>query len=233
MLLVMDVKWTKRLFFLGAIAMIFLAVIGRMYFVEVRLVLSGSMRNTLLTGDKILTFKNFSKIDRYDIFTFFVDSEVYVKRVIGLPGDTIRIKNNSVYINGQILTEKYINIDAHDNSDTSQLIQFSVPVFMTFEQNWNMSNFGPFVIPYDGLVIEPNERNNKLYRHIIEPLGLTLEDEYTFKENYYFMLGDNRLASTDSRVFGCISEHMMIGKASYVLFNKLEFPIFLRYLMKI
>ena len=79
----------------------------------------------------------------------------YIKRVIGLPGETLEIKDSTVYINGQPLEEDYLPADLR---------------FM---------DFGPITIPDDS----------------------------------YFMLGDNRNNSQDSRIWGTLSKDHIIGKA--------------------
>lgn len=75
-----------------------------------------SMENTLCVGDILLGSCNTDNINRYDIIVFYppkeakpeYKSEKYVKRVIGLPGDTVSIKDNKVYINGKLIEEDYI-----------------------------------------------------------------------------------------------------------------------------
>lgn len=75
---------------------------------------SGSMERTIMTGDKVLTYRQaylFSDPKRGDIIVFpFPDDEkvYFIKRIIGLPGETIEGKNGYVYINGKKLVEKYV-----------------------------------------------------------------------------------------------------------------------------
>ncbi len=78
---------------------------------------SGSMENTIMTDDKIIGFRLsylFSDPDRGDIVIFRNpdnESENYVKRVIGLPGETVRIDNGCIYIDGVLLEEDYLKED--------------------------------------------------------------------------------------------------------------------------
>lgn len=78
---------------------------------------SGSMENTIMTGDKIIGFRlayAFSEPDRGDIIIFRNpdnESENYVKRVIGLPGETVIIEEGRIYIDGELLEEDYLKED--------------------------------------------------------------------------------------------------------------------------
>ena len=136
------------------------------HFVGQRTYVSGSsMENTLSDGDNLIVDKityRFSDPQRYDIIVFpfhYADHVYYIKRIIGLPGETVQIVDGDIYIDGEMLRESY----------------------------------GREVIKDSGLATEPIE------------LG---EDEY-------FVLGDNRNDSTDSRdpSVGKIHRDEIIGRA--------------------
>jgi len=96
--------------------------------------------------------------------------------------------------------------------------------------NWNEDNFGPIVIPKKGEKIKLNTINLPIYKKLIRDyeknsLNLTngsifinniKTDEYIFKQNYYWMMGDNRYKSEDSRSWGFVPEDHIVGKPVFI-----------------
>lgn len=123
---------------------------------------TGSMENTIMVGDSVITYRLsylFGDPKRGDIIVFPAPDEEeidFIKRIIGLPGETVEGKDGLVYINGEPLEEKYI------------------------KEPW-LDNFGPYQVPKDS----------------------------------YFMMGDNRNDSADSRYWTnkFVKEDKIRGKA--------------------
>ncbi len=104
-------------------------------------------------------------------------------------------------------------------------------IFPSNEQyTWNLDNFGPIWVPKKGVTIQLSTKNLPLYNRIIEVYeenDLKVKDgqiyingnavkEYTFKMDYFWMMGDNRYNSADSRYWGFVPEDHVVGKASFV-----------------
>ena len=158
---------------------IFVVVVALVWLMDTFLIVnaripSESMENTIMTGDRIigsrLTYKT-GIPQRYDIIIFrYPDDEsiLYIKRIIGLPGETVSIINGKVYINHS-----------------------SEPLDDSFTPATPLGDFGPYTVP----------------------------------GNSYFVLGDNRNDSFDSRYWKntFVKESQILGKAKfcYFPFNRL------------
>ena len=99
---------------------------------------------------------------------------------------------------------------------------------------WSLDDFGPVTIPKKGVEIELNSRNMDMYRRVISVYdGHVLEEKngevyidgelatnYTFEQDYYWMMGDNRHRSADSRMWGFVPHDHIVGRASFTWFSR-------------
>lgn len=157
-----------------------LAVLIQAFIVKPYMIPSTSMAETLVPGQRVLVDRvvyHYRDVHRGDIVVFHKPvgaEEVLIKRVVGLPGDTLSLEDGRVYVNGQPLREPYVRVV--------------------------------------GGMSEPTTPGQGLGGPAI---GWSLADPYTVPAGHYFVMGDNRTDSGDSRYFGTVPQENVIGRAVF------------------
>ena len=158
---------------------------------------------------------------------FNLQSDFFIKRCTALPGDTLLIENGLIKVNGlvQPVTDRSKLIrtdrDSRVNPDDS-LFQ------------WTRNNYGPLVIPRKGMTVPMDKYHCFLYEKTIryfekQPVDRKndqyyIKDSaviyYTFRHNYFFMMGDNKVGSSYCLDWGFfIPEENITGKAGIILYS--------------
>lgn len=146
------------------IIIVVVVVLIRTFIITPVRVEGSSMKETLSNGDVLLLYK-LGKYNRYDVVVLneLADDEIIIKRIIGMPNETVEIKDNKIYVNDEAIEDKYAYGETSD---------------------------------FDKIKLGADE---------------------------YFLLGDNRLISKDSRYFGAINKKDIMGKTIFRIypFNKI------------
>lgn len=162
----------------------------------------------------------------------------YMKRCVGLPGDTLEIRDFQYFIDGKpsagggdLRTPRQIY--GH-NAESSDSLQGFRAMRCDSLRHWTIRDFGPLYIPEKGETIMLSAGNYLPYKKPIEwetkkklrakngvvTLGGHPVSEYTFRENYYFMAGDNSADSQDSRYWGVVPEPFVVGRAFLIWWSE-------------
>ena len=199
---------------------LFIAILIRSLFFQPFYIPSSSMEPTLLVGDRIFVSKYtygyskhsfpfspplfnsrifFSKPNYGDLVVFKTPSDNrtdYIKRLIGLPGDKIQIINGDLFINSKKIKKNQTQIHTEVKCATEK-----IPIVSYNE-----------ILP-----------NNKKHQVVYFQIGsMVNSDIYTVPNKHYFLLGDNRDCSRDSRFLssvGYVHENNLVGKARVIFFS--------------
>ncbi|WP_448587192.1 signal peptidase I [Thermocrinis sp.] len=184
-------KWITELIVVVMVVLLIRAFVAQAYNIP-----SGSMKPTLLVGDFILVNKlvyRFSEPQRGDIvvFKYPIDPRIdFIKRIIGLPGDVVEVRDNQVFINGKPVGLVKLE-EVEEDGFTKILSQETLPEGVSYrvqfykEAFFSKKDFGPVVVPPE----------------------------------HYFVMGDNRDNSEDSRYWGFMPRENLVGKAFVIYFS--------------
>ncbi|HYE96541.1 MAG TPA: signal peptidase I [Rubricoccaceae bacterium] len=234
----------------------------------------------------------FSAVRRGDVVVFNyppeegpVDRrETYIKRVIGLPGDTVEVRTKVVSVNGERVPDPPlrrqlwrveiengaampppetlaawgvgprfdrvggpVRLTEGTDAEIGRLrrwpgVRAVIPLVRTPDEGrapfppgrpWTLDDFGPLVVPGRGVTVRLDDMTWLTYRDVLTRFegvraertvgGFVLDgtpaDRYTFAQDYYFVMGDNRDDSADSRSWGFVPESHLVGKAVLVYFS--------------
>jgi signal peptidase I len=229
-------KSTMREYFESFVVTLIMAIFGMTFILQAVTVPTGSMQNTILVGDYLLVNKFMftpgggslpflpqREIERGDIIVFkypgnklhpendssrkIVPYQInYVKRVIGLPGEKIEFRDNQVFINDQLLPEHRMLGDADDNLSALQVSEF--------EERRPGENYSVY---YSQNTMDAVKAGQHLSRRGYEfgVAGKTM----IVPPNSFFVMGDSRDNSEDSRYWGFVPRELIIGRAMLVYWS--------------
>lgn len=206
---------------------------------------TGSMERTILPGDFLVVSKltygprlpiigyrlpGFREVKQNDIVVFIQPrtDENYVKRCVAIAGQTLEIKKRVMYVDGveSPLPEhgQFIGSLMPPNYPDPSIFPKYAP--------YNKDNYGPIRIPKKGDTLTLNAQNYEYYRYLLEYEGhqarllngqVMLNGQptttYIVKQNYYFMIGDNRDNSLDSRFWGYVPESNIVGSPLFIYWS--------------
>lgn len=195
------VEYSKSFF-----PVLLLVFVLRSFLIEPFQIPSESMVPTLEVGDFILVNKfsygirlplantkviPISDPKRGDVMVFFPphDNRYFIKRVIGLPGDTVRLSNSVLYVNGEKYEQTGSYVDERSDRDCARIL-------------------GKYQVANEMLGDVPH-----LVRNCVSELRVKEDRVWEVPAGHYFMMGDNRDNSSDSRVWGPVPDERIVGKA--------------------
>jgi len=184
-------RWITEL-----IVIVMVVLIIRVFVAQAYNIPSGSMKPTLLVGDFILVNKlvyRFSEPQRGDIvvFKYPIDPNIdFIKRIVALPGEEVEVKNNQVFINGK-------------------------PLPLTEVGRGEENGVRKFI--YEEVMPEGIKHKVQFYEDF--PFSKRDFGPVVVPPNHYFVMGDNRDNSEDSRYWGFLSRENIVGKAFVIYFS--------------
>jgi signal peptidase I len=228
-------KSTAREYLESFVITLVMAIFGMTFILQAVTVPTGSMQNTILVGDYLLVNKFIftpgghslpflpqREIQRGDIIVFkYPGNKVnpradssrgiipyqinYVKRVIGLPGETVEFKNNQVFVNGELLPEHRIIGDAPNQQSALVPKEFEEPAGEPYNVYYSKDSMNP--------VLGGQSVTRKGMEFGVAGKPMVVPD------NHFFVMGDSRDNSEDSRYWGFVPRELIIGRAMFVYWS--------------
>jgi signal peptidase I len=184
-------RWITELIVIVMVVLLIRAFVAQAYNIP-----SGSMKPTLLVGDFILVNKlvyRFSEPKRGDIvvFKYPIDPNIdFIKRIVALPGEEVEVRNNQVFINGKPLP--LIEVGRGEENGVRKVI-------------------------YEEVLPEGIKHKVQFYEDF--PFSKRDFGPVVVPPNHYFVMGDNRDNSEDSRYWGFLPRENIVGKAFVIYFS--------------
>jgi signal peptidase I len=232
-------KSTAREYFESFVVTLIMAIFGMTFILQAVTVPTGSMQDTILVGDYLLVnkfvftpgggslpFLPQREIERGDIIVFkypgnkvhpendssrkLVPYQInYVKRVIGLPGETVEFRDNQVFVNGQLLPEHRMIGDPPTPGDNQSAL-----ITSEFEERRPDDKY---TVYYSRETMDAIKSGQHLSRHGYE-FGVAGKP-MVVPPNSFFVMGDSRDNSEDSRYWGFVPRELIIGRAMFVYWS--------------
>ncbi len=232
-------KSTAREYFESFVVTLVMALFGMTFILQAVTVPTGSMQNTILVGDYLLVNKFIftpgggslpflpqREIERGDIIVFkYPGNKVkpqndksrgiipyqinYVKRVIGLPGETVEFKDNQVFINGELLAERRLIGDPPTPGDNQSAL-----ITKEFEDAPAGAKYSVYYSEDEMLEVKSGT-HLPVRQYEFGVRGKTMQ----VPENSFFVMGDSRDNSEDSRFWGFVPRELIVGRAMFVYWS--------------
>ncbi len=232
-------KSTAREYFESFVVTLVMALFGMTFILQAVTVPTGSMQNTILIGDYLLVNKFIftpggrslpflpqREIERGDIIVFkYPGNKVkpqndksrgiipyqinYVKRVIGLPGETVEFKDNQVYINGEPLPERRVIGDPPTPGDNQSAL-----VTKEFEDAPPNAKYSVYYSEDEMLEVKSGA-HLPVRQYEFGVRGKPMQ----VPEDSFFVMGDSRDNSEDSRFWGFVPRGLIVGRAMFVYWS--------------
>ncbi|HVF57145.1 MAG TPA: signal peptidase I [Pyrinomonadaceae bacterium] len=219
-----------REYFESGVVTLIMALFFMTFVAQAAEVPSASMQNTIYVGDHFLINKFIfapgpplpflpqREIRRGDIIVFKYPSDVdtdetviryqtlYIKRVIGLPGETIEVRGADVLVNGRVLPEHRLTADVRQQSNVKAPLDIIAdPPRRQDEQSYS--------VYYDPETLKLRESKSSFFQYGVNNRPTVVP------EGHYFVMGDNRDNSSDSRRWGFVPRELIVGRAMFVLWS--------------